>query len=538
MLECLRSEVAQYKETLSCRVLRECRYRHRVKGTVPSLMCVLCPEGAYSSCTLLLDHVREDHVPDKYFSACGRKILNMVYAIFDNDRFAERRPENLLRRAARLLRDMLTTPSNQLRRSLDRQLVLLLTGKGPCYIERVVVVSREDVLRVGHFYMDRAFADMILQQALLQHGRVRPLIDAVMFQLLQRQCLTTGLLPRRLTAWLRILEAVADSPPVVHVRNNQLAQCLAEGDYRHLTMDATFRLLRRVRGQARFNQGARSRSTAVVPDAEAKHRLLTILGVASTPLGVYAVRNEATASIVEVLVREWTMEQRAAVLSVTVDNPSKSLVDGLRGCMPNLRVVCLDPPHLAFKYEQHHADRRTPGSRVLRIMLAKFWRYDPYLSSSHWGPVFDGNTTGLELSVTEQHYADQLLKGDSMSRVVAERACSSSVDARVRLHPDDGRLHRRLQGRVTGVEGGRIEEPGENSPASVTASNSSFRVHTSYRLLLVQQPQVVVHGGRAGSGTIGYWHNSQRGASCRRKTQKYNKSLVAPPCRGLKHTVP
>jgi len=420
MLECLRLEVREYTETLSCRLLHACRQRLRAKGPSSGHRCALCPEGIYSSWQQLLDHVRTDHVWGNYFSPCGRKFLNLVYAVFDSDRFAERRPQQLLRRAARMLRDMLATDSTRLRRRLDRSIVLLLTGKGPRYVQRADVSLREDVLRVGQFYIDRHFAAIVLQQALLQNGRVRPLIDAVTFELLQRGCATTGLLPRRLTAWLSITEAVADNELIKQMRDAKLALCLAGGDYRHLTMDATFRLLRRVRGQAAFNQPATARSMAVIPEAEAKRRLLTVMGVASTPLGVYAVRDEAADSLADVLVREWSMEQRAAVLSITVDNPFARLVERLSEIMPNLRLVCLDPPHLSFKYEQHHGDRRTAGSRVLRKMMGKFWQYDPYVSPSHWGPIFRGTSMDMPLSSTEQFYADQILRGD-MNPVHAER---------------------------------------------------------------------------------------------------------------------
>lgn len=163
-----------------------------------------------------------------------------------------------------------------------------------------------------------------------------------------------------------------------------------------------------------------TRDSAIIPDASALRRVLTVLGVAATPLGAFMLRDESAECIAQSFSTNWTGDQLSAVISVSSDQPSGLLYRELLRIMPNLRFVTLDPMHVTFAYEQTQGGRRTAGSRLLRCMQAKFWRFDSRLRPDQWGPPFTGDVP-FRLSEREAFFADQILTG-AMSVDHAQRA--------------------------------------------------------------------------------------------------------------------
>jgi hypothetical protein len=63
-------------------------------------------------------------------------------------------------------------------------------------------------------------------------------------------------------------------------------------------------------------------------------------------------------------------------------------------------MLCLDTVHLAMVYEYSTWHKKTPGSRFLRRIMAKFCVRGEGLTADTWGEPFDG--TGCRpLSVEE-----------------------------------------------------------------------------------------------------------------------------------------
>ena len=61
-----------------------------------------------------------------------------------------------------------------------------------------------------------------------------------------------------------------------------------------------------------------------------------------------------------------------------------------------MQILSLDPVHLAMTYEHCHFNKRTPGSRVLRLIMAKFAKHDHNLTANYWGRIYDGLQAGLK----------------------------------------------------------------------------------------------------------------------------------------------
>ena len=70
--------------------------------------------------------------------------------------------------------------------------------------------------------------------------------------------------------------------------------CFDNDEFSHIAIDATIRILRRVRGQADYRASADVRAAAPIPDVDAKRRILTVLGRTSTVLMFSLVKDEAS----------------------------------------------------------------------------------------------------------------------------------------------------------------------------------------------------------------------------------------------------
>lgn len=94
------------------------------------------------------------------------------------------------------------------------------------------------------------------------------------------------------------------SPAFTGLQLDLLKECYNHTEFRHLSMDATIRILRRVPGQADYRSSAEIRSAAPIPDHEAKRRVLTVLGRTSAVLGMIVVGDESSTAIADALTKD------------------------------------------------------------------------------------------------------------------------------------------------------------------------------------------------------------------------------------------
>jgi len=406
LLRALELEVVQCAVDTSARAAGDAS----VEGGVP---CELCPFYRARSWSAMRRHLDEDHTANVHFSAAGRKMLSVVYALFDRGQMRGGSGDGrFLARAAEELRRTVRPALSARVLELDRALVLVLTAEGPCYRSADAVAGSSGLRRVGYTYYDGAFASMLLQEIMLSHGRVRTMLPRLTARLLTSGPALVELLPRGVPLWLGLIEDVMSTSYVATLRQRCLSVCHGLGEFDHLSVDATLRILRRVKGQADYLCSASARAAAPVGDDEAVRRLLTVMGRTSTPLAVVPVRQESAADVAAALATALSAEQLRSVRSMSVDHPTPVLFQALRGTCPNLQILALDPTHLAMVYEHCHYRKRTRGSRALRILLAKFWRVDPAADAAAWGPAYDGSGMPPLLDDLDSLHCEQILNGE------------------------------------------------------------------------------------------------------------------------------
>jgi hypothetical protein len=114
------------------------------------------------------------------------------------------------------------------------------------------------------------------------------------------------------------------------------------------------------------------------------YALLTIRGKTGAVIALQPIKTENTDHVAAAFTECMTVAQRRQVIHVATDDPSVTLIRGLKGECPNLKILSLDPMHIVFVYEQTHWRKRTAGSKQLRLIMAKV------VSRDTKTPLFDG----------------------------------------------------------------------------------------------------------------------------------------------------
>ena len=110
-----------------------------------------------------------------------------------------------------------------------------------------------------------------------------------------------SLLPRLIHTWTKILEDVMQSPYVLDLKRKLVQELFTHKEFTSLSIDATIRLMRRVKGQEDYRAPAEVRNDAPIPDTEAKRRILSIVGRTGTTIGLSLVPAESNIEIARVL---------------------------------------------------------------------------------------------------------------------------------------------------------------------------------------------------------------------------------------------
>ena len=103
------------------------------------------------------------------------------------------------------------------------------------------------------------------------------------------------------------------------------------------------------------------------------------------------IQNESSEQIVEALKHNFSDEQLASIRHIGTDSPFEKLLTKLSEVCPNLQSLMLDPIHLAIVYEYGFWNKKSPGSKQLRLILRKCIAVDSSLPAEYWHDVYDGS---------------------------------------------------------------------------------------------------------------------------------------------------
>jgi hypothetical protein len=346
--------------------------------------CFRRSKGGLSS---YMQHLHSSHVPSPISLPIGEsafyqllsktkggsKQLKLIKALFDVHTLRGRIRQDYFEHTTHLINDTLSADQLPNRhKQYGRLLRLVLTHDGPHYI--TCTPSQTDGLRrVGYFYYTERFATMFVQESMRNHGRLKTTRDSLIHRFCASGCDLWPLMPMHPYKWCQFLEDLVTSDRMVSEFNELIKLCWTHEEFIHISMDATVRVMRRIKGQADLLAGRSTRNAALLPDGRALRRVLTVRGRSGAVIGMWLVTDEKAETIArafECNLPAWVREQ---IRSIATDDPSPKLLDELKahGCT-NLEMLCLDPIHLCITYKHAHARKSTPGSRFLKRILNRF----------------------------------------------------------------------------------------------------------------------------------------------------------------------
>ncbi|CAK0822133.1 unnamed protein product, partial [Prorocentrum cordatum] len=193
LFECLEKEVKSYAAGVTL-----LRPKRDSEGVKLKFACGLCPFRSFSTQTLLATHVSKYHLRKTRFVASGTKQFNVVCALFDNDRLLRTPAGNLLKRSATILRETISPAVHRGQNAIDKDIVLVLDDDGPSYQNKAAVGQNLACRRVGYTCYTRGFADILLQESLRHHGRVRPAMLRTCARVVEQGSELSSMLPTAL----------------------------------------------------------------------------------------------------------------------------------------------------------------------------------------------------------------------------------------------------------------------------------------------------------------------------------------------------
>ena len=308
----------------------------------------------------------------------GARQLKVLAALFEDDCLSGRVRTSYLQDSASIIRGCFPEHALATRtdRTTDRDLCFLLDSTGPTFFYNGGEDNRRDVRRVGNVYYTRGFANLFLEFALTEHGRLRPIRDRLVQVCVRGHNPLWHLFPRHPKTTAAVLEDIMASPYAQGTKERLITQCCEHSEFTHMSIDATVRIAMSLKGQANYRASRAKKEAAALPEEEAKRSVLTARGRTGAVLGMWLIRSEATNHVSDALAGHFPQDYRQQVVAIFSDDPSNLMFATLRRVFSELTFLCLDSVHLVIVYLQAHYRKRTAGSQYLRIIMHKLNKVD------------------------------------------------------------------------------------------------------------------------------------------------------------------
>jgi hypothetical protein len=134
-----------------------------------------------------------------------------------------------------------------------------------------------------------------------------------------------SLISLRTETWLRIIEEVFTSAPTTARKEQTIANCVRHHEFICCCLDATVRVAMRVRGQGSYRKCKEIRNAAAIPDAEARRRVVSLLGRSGATAYIGLCKDEDTDTLNDSFRCGFSGNIKEQVLYIACDSPSRKL---------------------------------------------------------------------------------------------------------------------------------------------------------------------------------------------------------------------
>ncbi len=146
----------------------------------------------------LQNHLQRNHTSRSTWGASGTKQMKVILAVYDSDTFNQCKQYNYLHRSALLMRASIGKSLHESNnREFDRSIVLLLDGDGPKYVNESSIGASIMARRAGNTYYTKHFAEILLRESIVHHGRVKTFLPRLMMRGIEAGNLMIHLFPRK-----------------------------------------------------------------------------------------------------------------------------------------------------------------------------------------------------------------------------------------------------------------------------------------------------------------------------------------------------
>jgi len=344
---------------------------------VPKVRCFFCAERAFQSIGRRNKHLSLYHTPKQQFVASGTKQMKMICAMFDEDVLNhEPLQPTYLQRSARLLRESIIPRLSEKVNEIDRHIRLVFDRTGPRYVHLLALGDSEKCRRVGYTFYTHAFAECVRSELMICKAKVKMLMGRMLKHAKDANNPLVSLYPLHVKSWWPIVEDIFMSQAAQILLSDINAKLRARHEMRSISVDATLRCCFSL-----LDQKAHVHS---------QRRLLTVRGLTGCVLLMEPLDSDRAPDIARTFTKEWSQEVRNAVEFASSDNASGLLFSELKRTFPSLRILNLDPVHLAISYEYATWRKKTAGSWAVRRIMAKFDRADFTADENAWGAPHGG----------------------------------------------------------------------------------------------------------------------------------------------------
>jgi hypothetical protein len=151
--------------------------------------------------------------------------------------------------------------------------------------------------------------------------------------------------------WWPMLEDIFNSPAICSMERTLVQQLVDHTEFAYLSIDCTLRCCMTVMGQSSYRAPATVRAMDAFTDQDALRSVMTARGRTSAVIAMAAIPTDNSANIVAALKDICPRLGLVQVQYVAVDNPSALYYRSLQTITPNLKIMMLDPVHVAIVYE-------------------------------------------------------------------------------------------------------------------------------------------------------------------------------------------
>ena len=281
------------------------------------------------------------------------KQLKVVLALYDDAKIKSVRSNSLLRRSAENLRATVGPCVSEDQNSIDKAIRLVLTGSGPHYRAAAEPLSGAHYLgrtklvrRVGNMYYDVEYANLCFREMVLSRGRLKEYLIRMHHNFAVTGNELGNLHPTHGKTMWRLVEDIFDLPPLLQTKEHLMRKLQGLGEFERLSIDGTAKVCLRTLGQRRC-----AAPIAQVSEPSLDRRVLTVRGSSGAVLALSLIREEAADQMAETFARKLSMNQRACVVFIATDAPSRHMWSTYTLVFPNLECLSLDPTHLCMHYE-------------------------------------------------------------------------------------------------------------------------------------------------------------------------------------------